>query len=221
MFDPKLTVKDENLIFYEIESDEAFNMSALSDDERKQIAQNHEQVEAGIRKYLVEMAITHACICQQSKIIQRTQRTASMIKTGQAPVLRVVQEDIDNYVFGVVVSSVDGMYREMPLCTVIWCQTCNSLQFFGDLRPLMRHLGNVYNKEMDAMSIPAGNAPAETVGNTKPKYMMKDLNTGEETAADDLAQALFGDGATPGTVTLEDVKPTVQGQVKQEPEKAD
>lgn len=219
MANEKLTVKDEHLIFYEIESNEKFDPDALSDEEKAAIEENHNKVEDALRKYLVGLAIGHACICQQSKVIQRAQRSAQLIQTGQAPTIRFEQNDVDNYVFGVVISSTNGIYREEPLCVVVWCQSCNSLQFFGDLRPLMRHLGNVYNKEIEAMSIPAGNAPAVNVGGEeakKPVYVMKDLVTGEETPADSLASALFGASADPDSVKLEDAG---SGMTKEEHDK--
>lgn len=201
----RLTVKDENFIFYELETNDAFNIYNLSPEEQEKIQANHDEVEEALRQSLVQLVIPNACICQQRVMLERAAAQSRILQPGMSPVIRFEQEDIDNYVFGVVMRSDNGIYRKEPLSIVVWCQTCKSIRFFGDLRPLMRAIGEIYNKEVQSMVVPVGKQPAEVVTPPEaPKFIMKDLTTGEETPANDLAEALFGAGAA-GNVSLEEI----------------
>ena len=207
----KIAIKDENIIFYELESNPDFDESALSEEERAKVEANHAAMEAKYKDRLLHLAFSQACPCLQQRVIERTMKRAALIQTQNPPQAQFMQEDADDHVFGIIASSTNGMYAEDMLCAVVWCQNCGSMKFYGDLRPLMRHLGNIYNQEADAMSIPVGRQEAKQPDVT-PTFVMEDLETGEKTPADDLAKALFGAGAPEGSLSLESLENEAEGK---------
>lgn len=217
-----LTVKDDNIVFYEIEiADDGFKLEDLPKDEQELIALKNEKMEENLKQYLIAVTTMHLCSCHQPRIIQREMAKSKLLQADGVPHLQYQQEDFDNYVYGVVMLSDHGVYSPVPLLVVLQCQVCQNMTFVGDVRPLMRHLGDVYMRELSAMELPAGVMPAinlhpakeklETVPTDvptkkpQPTFIMEDVETGEKTSADSLAEALFGTGAVSGDLQLTDV----------------
>ncbi|MCM1230239.1 MAG: hypothetical protein NC489_08900 [Ruminococcus flavefaciens] len=208
----RFTIKDENIVFYEIETANEFKGKKLTDEEIAELEKKNEPVIDELKQYLVDITFQHTCACHQPRIIQREMAKPQIVPTNGPRQIHYQQSDFDNYVYGVVMMSDHGIHKGIPLLVVIQCQTCRSLQFIGDIRPLMRLLSVGFRDNLDAMEIPAGDMPGiifeepKPVTETKkPEFIMKDLETGKEIPADDLAEALFGKGNNlTGSLTLED-----------------
>lgn len=216
-----LIIKDENIIFYDLDvSPTPFDPTSLTEEEKTKLEEENAAFETNLKGYLTNLVARNICLCHQQQIIQREMFKQSIIKTDQNRAIRIQQEDIDSYICGVVIRSKDGKYSsDLPLLTVLQCRQCGNIRLFGDIRPLMRGLGDMYLTHMSAMDIPvceelkAAMEASEkesiddgTNSEEQPKFILQNVETGEETPADNLAEALFGPGVDPSSLSLGDVE---------------
>ena len=195
-----LTVKDENIEFYEIEKNDNFDESALTDEEKNHIKHENDDFENGVvRQVIIHRAITSPCTCQAKKIMQRQMRRASIAGPVAGANMQFTQEDIDNYYNGVIVLAEGGIDKKMLLYARQF-KNCKNVEFNGDIRPMMRGLAQFY---CDFLPDDEKEAKQKALDNAM--YIMEDIETGEKTPADSLGEALFG--KKDASIGIKEIKP--------------
>lgn len=132
-----LEVKSDNIIFYEIESNDEFDPATLSDKEKEELIAANVKFESEVIQQEL-MARAHPCNCQMPAIMKRAQ--TRMMITGQMPVngqipVEIIQDDIDTRDFAIIVNSTNGRYTGVALI-IAHCKGCGDLHFWGDIGPI-------------------------------------------------------------------------------------
>lgn len=211
-----LVIKPENITFYDIEINDAFDYGALTPEEVTEIQQANADFEAKVLQPEL-MGRAHPCVCMQEKIMERAitrmKLTNQQPVNGQIPV-ELTQEDIDMKQFGVVVNTANGRYDGI-LAILSRCKGCSDIRIWGTIEPLTAMVAMAFNDYMNRQPqrvavqqaldereqsdiAPDGDDTAPVVEpNTTadgPMFMLENTETGEKHAADNLGEALFGGG---------------------------
>ena len=199
-----LTIKDEQVIFYGVDDLPESKQTVRTEEELEALEKDMEEYDANLKALLLSTTFQHICNCHQPEIMQREMAKAAVIQTQGPRMITFQQEDIDNYVYGVIGHSVDGKYEGNPMLYAMQCRRCGSIKLFGDLRPLIMHLGEVYRDKLDMIfgkSKDSDNAEGVQEG----AFMMENLETGEKVPAENLAEALFGEGTSSDSVRMDKI----------------
>lgn len=215
-----LEVKKENVVFYEIEDNDAYSYEALSPEEKAELAAKNQAFEAQtIQRLLLDRATP--CQCQTPRIMERLQAKMKLGllqpgPNGQVPV-ELLQEDVDSRQFGIIVDAHDGVYTGVKM-VIVKCKGCGDIHFFGDIEAITRMCAEAFAKESDidahreasgieeaiAQTMARGEIPADPDG---PAFILENAETGERTPADDLGAALLGSSAGSDEIRTEPVEP--------------
>lgn len=197
---PNLQVKQDNITSFDIELNDGFKIAALSEDEQKAIMDQNAEFE---QKYVQQALLKHAspCNCRMPIIQERMMTRIRLMPTPPPPgtpiQMGLLQEDVDAQSFGIVLTTLNGVYKSIDTI-VVGCKSCGAVQIFGGVEGLTRAIAKgrteelTYNQLMEATAAENGESG---------EYMIENLDTGEKTGCDDLGQALFGQGD--GGVQLE------------------
>lgn len=224
-----LEVKKENVVFFEIETNDGYAYDKLSPEAKAELAQKNSTFEQNtIQRLLLDRAAP--CQCQTPRIMQRleTKMRLGLIKpgpNGQIPV-ELTQEDIDTRQFGVIVTSIDGVYSGVSMI-ITKCKGCGDIHLHGDIEAITRCFATAVATEIDieaqraAMDIEgaiaktmARDGESADSGEEDPAFVLENTETGERTGADDLGAALFG-GAGAEAIRTEPVEAVDQPAVEE------
>ena len=208
-----LSIKDDNISIYELESDPVFDYDAQDEEVRAEIDRENQQFE---NKTLRPLMMSHfgLCPCRAQKVQERALTRARLMgaRPDKPIMIGPEQQDLDMVQFGAIVGADQGVHKTVTLI-ITRCKDCGHMEFYGDLDPVMHLMANGTNVYMGehASSMPdvdlsnakivSGNGsledrlPEELRG---AEFILEDTETGELTAADDLAEALYGTPASSG-----------------------
>jgi len=201
---PKIIIKDDNVDLYEIDSNDAFRMGALSDDEQKAI---HE-ANAKFTQEVIEPVLfqyCNPCQCRMAEVQERMMARIRLMPNPPPPgtpiAMELLQEDVDAREFGIVVLSDSGVYKDIAL-VIVRCKNCNTVNFYGQIKPITYLMARAFT---DHSNREAALAPLrEAASGESDEYTMTDLDTGEKTGCNDLGEALFGTKDKDGELSLGD-----------------
>jgi len=203
-----LAVKPENVVFFEVETNDQYNYASLTQEEKDKRAQANAAFE---EQYIQQLMLNHAapCQCQTPRIMERVQARLKLgvLKpgpNGEIP-MELLQEDLDTRKFGVIVTSENGFYKRINML-VTQCKGCGDIHLTGDIDAITRMFAKAISNEIDikaqqdqieeaiSRTMAGNDAPADG-----PAFVLENTETGERRGADDLGAALFG-GAVEGVV---------------------
>ena len=211
-----LIIKPENITFYDIEINDAFDYGALTPEEVTELQKANVEFEVNVLQPEL-MGRAQPCGCMQEKIMERAitrmKLTNQQSINGQIPV-ELTQEDIDMKQFGVVIDIVNGRYDSV-LAILSRCKGCSEVRIWGTVEPLTAMVAMAFNDYMNRQPqrvavqqalderernniVPDGDdtAPVVEPGATTdgPMFMLENTETSEKHAADNLGEVLFGGG---------------------------
>lgn len=204
----ELVVKDENIYFLEVDSNDNFDPAELDEAAATAMTSHNEKFEQDMKSTLLTHIMMNICNCQMPGLMERPVRRQAI--TGRQGNVELEQDDIDKYACGVLVHSEDGIHKDIVMMTT-QCKVCGKMQMFGDSHMFLRAVGESYQGMLPRMmrdeariADKAAEADVTEQGfsSPAPSFVMEDLETGEKIPADDLAEALFG--MKDGSVQLED-----------------
>ena len=219
-----LEVKRENVVFFEIETNDSYSYKALSPEAKEELAQKNTAFEKNvIQRLLLDRAAP--CQCQMPRIMQRleTKMKLGVVHPGpdgQIP-MELIQEDVDTRQFGVIVTSINGVYSGVSMI-INKCKSCGDIHLHGDIEAITRCFATAIANEIDIEAHRAAmdlegvitktmERDSESVApaDDGPAFVLENTETGECTGADDLGAALFG-GQGSDAIRTEPVETTEQ-----------
>ena len=210
-------IKPENVMIYELESNDNFNFDELPPEKQQEIRKKNDQYEAtAIRNSLIEKSMP--CQCLMPVMAERARRRASIIPSTVGPNgqinIQLEQQDIDQKDFIVIVNEDDGLYTDVRM-VVSHCKNCGELHAWGDLGPIGDLVAKAFvdydttqekrRRQAEKLKELIGDGPKAPDG--QPTFMLEDTDTGKMTPADDLMDQLTGKaprGETKSGIILED-----------------
>lgn len=133
---------EENVLFLEIEKNDDFDDSTLSDEEYDRIRKKNEKLthDHVTTKLL---ANTGVCNCQMEEFTKKHMAKARLLygtnQTYQQQYqAKVEQEDIDKFKFSVIVTTENGVMDPEPACIMRECKFCHKVDIWGDIDVLTR-----------------------------------------------------------------------------------
>ena len=133
---------EENVLFLEIEKNDNFDDSLLSDEEYDRLKKKNEKfTHDHITTKL--LANTGVCSCQMEEFTKKHMAKAKLLYgTNQLYQhqyqANVEQEDVDKFKFSVIVMTENGLMDEEPACIMRECKFCHKVDIWGDIDVLTR-----------------------------------------------------------------------------------
>lgn len=201
-------IKSDHILIHELELVDVFNYDRLDPDTKNEIDKANTRFE---RRNLIPTLMRYIgpCPCRTQKIQERAMRRAQIMGHVGPIAIQPTQDDFDAVTFGVVVIAEGGIHKEVRL-VVTHCNDCGKMEFYGDLGVTMGLMTDAFakffNDDRVAESKAAQNdefmkkVPKELMGSA---YITEDVDTGELTGADTLAEALLGKNPTGPSPSLD------------------
>ena len=133
---------EENVLFLEIEKNDNFDDSLLSDEEYDRLKKKNEKLthDHVTTKLLSN---TGVCSCQMEEFTKKHMAKAKLLYGTnqlyqQQYQANVEQEDVDKFKFSVIVTTENGVMDEEPACIMRECKYCHKVDIWGDIDVLTR-----------------------------------------------------------------------------------
>lgn len=189
---PKLVVKDENIHLFEVEVNDNFKLNEQSKEQLEVMDAENAKFE---QELIQPLMLSHCDPCQcrmpeiQARIMTRIKLMPNPPPPGAPIQVELMQEDVDAREFGVVVSSENGVYNDVPFL-VTRCKKCNTIQLYGQIEGLTYAIASGITQTANRRQVFEMLRAAQS--GESDEFKMTDLDTGEETGCNNLGEALFG-----------------------------
>ena len=142
---------DDCVTMYVIEENDNWEMSQLSQEEQEAL---NKQNDVFILKYLEPTIMRNfsICNCQMKAFVDRNESRRQLMNTPvQMYVPSYEQSDLDNFHYGVVLTSKNGVFDKVKFI-VTTCKSCGIMQIRGDGEIVTRLLTECTKNYMDAVA---------------------------------------------------------------------
>lgn len=129
---------EDNVLFLEIEHNDFFDESKLTDEERENIKKKNEEL---TKKFITPNLLekVDVCGCQMAEFTKKQMaRSKLLYGTNQVQAGILDQEDVDKFMFSVIVSTNNNLMDPEPLFIGRACKYCHKLEAWGDLDVITR-----------------------------------------------------------------------------------
>lgn len=202
----KFHIKPENALYYTVDTNNHLDPSAYDEAAIEEIMKRNEEFDLeNIEPMLLSRC--QPCECRQAELMERAMRRQSILENPArpgAPIgIELTQEDYDQLEFGIIVKTTD-LVNQDTLLIVRRCKHCGRLEFWGNIRVMMRGFADIADKvftiegpNADLPESDEDEADVETAegeSDDSPEYILENTETGEQIGGNDLDALLRGEG---------------------------
>ena len=129
---------EDNVLFLEIEHNDFFDESTLSEEERSNIKKKNEEL---TKKFITPKLLekVDVCGCQMEEFTKKQMaRSKLLYGTNQVQAGILDQDDVDKFMFSIIVSTNNNLMDPEPLFIGRACKYCRKLEAWGDLDVITR-----------------------------------------------------------------------------------
>ena len=144
-----LRVKEENTNVYELETNDTFDITSLSDAEIHDIYEHNKKFDETELQPALLSRFT-LCACQQQRLLERMRIRMNLVGKIDDTAIELNQEDIDMVKFGIIIETSSG--RSTGISAIVAeCKECHNIRIWGAVEPITRILAVGFNEYIDSM----------------------------------------------------------------------
>lgn len=168
----ELTIDFENLMIYEIDSDDYGECETS----RKLLDEINSDNDQFITEKLVPSLLSRCapCSCRMQEIAEREIRKAQLLGRAPSPNIALTQEDVDAYKFGVVLTMEKGRYTKINLI-VRTCKKCKDIHFWGEGDVFTKLMAEAFTRMADIEKSKESEDPESEIANDQNNELLSSM----------------------------------------------